>query len=334
MNIGLLKNGKFKFYKKEKDLLRDSIDMKYILVDNSTELKGPIYSIVKAEEIISKDDIVSVEIHFFYTDLDSPIHDTKILSNTIEIKSIDNRYSIEPLINLIHQIDLFKDELYYGPCIDIDVVLLHFKDGTTLDITGTSESKLNKRFRKYNMLTYADSVLDIWDQHHRKHIIFKNDEWYISDEIPNKFDYIGLSLYGSKVIYFMSYKKFKRLSTIKYMRVGIKDTAFLEVPIETPEIILGDINSDITIDATGADSDYYDNEETNFFSCKNFIDALSACLYYPQFMLIEKFIYNSVHQLTIDVDLINGFKYSLSITADETKYGICLFDILNKLLKI
>lgn len=318
MNIGLFKNGKFKFYKKEKDLLRDSGDMKYILVDNSTELKGSIYSIVKAEEIISKDDIVSVEIHFFYTDLDSPVHDTKILSNTIEIKSIDNRYSIEPLINLIHQIDLFKDELYYGPCIDIDVVLLHFKDGTTLDITGTTESKLNKRFRKYNMLTYADSVLDVWDQHHRKHIIFKNDEWYISEEIPNKFDYIGLSLYGSKVIYFMSYKKFKRFSTIKYMRVGIKDTAFLEVPI----------------DATDADSDYYDNEETNFFSCKNFIDALSACLYYPQFMLIEKFIYNSIHQLTIDVYLINGFKYSLSITADETKYGICLFNILNKLLKI
>lgn len=312
MNVGLMKNHNVKFYKKDKKILKDIDEIKYLLVNISTPLKGRLYTLAKSKDVhdIKDDDICEIDMDISYANVDVPCCDSTVLKSRIPIKSINNKFCIYPLLNEMYHFNYVKNEfIYIDNCINIDFIRFKLKNiNIEIDNEDVDDVEINKIFKKHNMRTYLADVTGT------NHIIIDNGKWYFSKKIPKVFDYILYNLH-SESTYLLTYDEYIRLYTIEDLIIKIWDkTIYSEY-----EYIQNDINE---IDCT------------NYIESKGVGNILEyVFLYFPQLIEMEKTIYKS--KLSLEIIIETKYKnYRLSIAEKEVSEGLCLFDIILKLLKM
>ena len=125
MKISLLYNGKYKIFEND-----DSIDFiisntQYLILDNSTSLKGKTYTLIDLSKINYakfKRSIAntSLKMELYYDSIDVPIDKSMTIQSEIPFNSMEKIFSIYPLIKQIFGFGYFK-ELY----LDADYINLY-----------------------------------------------------------------------------------------------------------------------------------------------------------------------------------------------------------------
>lgn len=312
MYIALNNDGTYKVYKKLDKLYKHLSYIKYIILEISTDLKGEIYTIIDAMNINVEYGDIEVKLDVEYESVDCPCNDTSSFYSLINIDNIERYYSIYPLIKQMLIYNYFMDNFMYdGPNINIVGISLYSdKFNITLDSYNMSDGKITKIFKKLRMDTCVSKITK-----YTKFLILKNGEWYVSESIPKHFDYVGIEMIGTESMYLLTEKQYKLLSSIVSLTIQMRD-----------ETIYDDGYFEDLVDSR-------DGNELLYFTTNKLAVILQSCLFFPQMLLLEHKVYNSTVSLEITVET-KDVNYELTISEKEAKYGICLFDILNKLLTI
>lgn len=306
--ICLNHDGTYKKINKVEKILKHKNEIVWYLIDISTKLKGPVYTISKTLSL-DKINMIKILLTIVYNVEDCPYSDASTLHYTINIDTIEKFYSIYPLINQMMTYNMYRENFYL---VSKDIIISNIEieaDNTIIEIDENDEDyMITKAFKRLNMTTSVYKLMGV------KFIILDNkNHWYISKDIPDDFYKIGLHVIGTESLYLLSRKQFIRLSSIKSMTINIGY----------------DIENDCKV---------YDDEsyilEDNTIDCNSIEAILSTCMFFPQMMSLERAVYDVSSEITIDIDLYNGNNYHLSITEKEARNPIFLFDIINKIIQI
>ena len=312
MYLALRYDGSYKNYKSINKLYDDINNTEYVIIDNSTSLKGPLYTMVEASKLTLKYHEIEVIIKVQYNCIDCPFSDYSLVKSLIEVDSIEKYYSIYPLIHQLLNYNFFiNDCMSEAPSITINEIYLKSDKFTIeLNIDMYGENKFRRVFKKLNMLTCVSKAID------DGYLIMSNDKWSISNDVPDSFDYIGIPVRGSESLYILNKKDFKRFNSIQAISIKMNDSSIYD-DSAFYEVILND----------------RDGSEVFEYECCSLDDIFQTCVYFPQLLSLEYYVYgNNVSlDVLIETDTIN---YQLMITEKEAIDGICIFDIINKLLKI
>lgn len=319
MNIGLLEDNSVKFYKNDKKMIKDIPNIKYVLLDISTALKGPIYTLIRAKDIpITQEelDLCKVKLNVTYVDSDAPFENSGSLVSEIPIKNISNRFSIYPLLEEFYYFNFIKESfLYIDNFINVYGVSVFIKENEIeIDNEETEEDEIYKIFKDLKLKTFLQEITD------GKCIIISDKKWYFvkNKNIPKVFDYIIYNT-GRESAYLLSYKEYLRLKSIENIEIKMRFNFNQED--EYMEIIYDDENyTGLLLDCD------------NKISIKDIDDILdSLFLFFPQAIQLERIIYGI--GISLEIEIETKFKnYKLSITEKEVGDGLCLFKIINKLL--
>lgn len=311
MYIALNKDGTYRQYKNIEKIYKDSHDVKYIIIENSTDLKGELYTIIDALNIKIERGDINVEIDVSYDCADCPCSDETSFKSNINIDNIERYYSIYPLLKQMMVYNYFIDDfMYEGPVININTVRLISDNFKVIIDNKTSDEDINKIFKKLNMDTCVSKVT-----RHTRFLILKDNMWFVSRDVPKHFDYIGVEVIGAESMYILSEEYYRLFDSILTLSISMKDKS----------IYANGYYSDLLADRGG--NEFLTVEFTTLSG------ILQLCVYFPQMLLLDRQIYNNSISLEINVEtkMIN---YNLVITEKEVRGGICLFDILKKLLKM
>ena len=323
MIIALLYDGRYKIYKNFEDVSIPKV--KYLVIDNSTILKGKTYTIIDASKIkddgIRKLGFMDLSMSISYAGIDTPCCNETTLQSNISLNGFEKVYSIYPLIKQLFSFNIYKDSyLSIDNMLSIDSITIKTKDKNkylicdNLEIDDCDDLLIKKWFNDFNLKTDVYNLLGS-----DNHLILKNGKWYIDKHIPQKFDYIGYNLPDIETIYLLKEKQFSRLSLIKNISIDIYDRTDY---------------SEIYGDYEYSEPHYIDEDFDNRLSCSSIEEFLQSCVYFPQLIELEKLIYgkNIALGITLSTPFLN---YNLHITEEETRVnGICLFKIINKLLQM
>lgn len=312
MYIALNSDGTYKVYKNINKVYRHINDIQYLILKNFTSLKGPSYTIIEASNIKFEHGDVEVEIGISYECVDCPCTDNTTIKSTITIDNIERYYSIHPLIKQMMYYNYFMDNFMYdGPTIDItDISLYNHKFEIELNSSNMNDQEIDSVFKNLHMNTCVSKVTK-----YTRFLILKDGDWYVSKKIPKSFDYLGIEIIGAETLYLLTEKQYYAFASIKNLSILLKDDNIYD------DIYYNDVINSREVD------------EILDFSTDKLSLILQACIYLPQMLVLEHTVYNNTVSLDIIVDTDN-LTYNLKITEKEASDGICLFDILNKLLNI
>lgn len=326
MDIALLTNGRYEIYKNDKKLIKNLNEMEYVMMDISTPMKGPVYSLVKANKIVAKSDVVEVYISISFCDTDCPADRCFTTSQVIKIQTLDNRYSVEPLIWQVYEMELFKDQaLYIDPGLSIDTIHLKIGTGEIIDISDIGDIELRKIFKSHYMLTYSDAV---FRDKAMSYIVLKNGRWKFTNNVPHTFDYIFIPRLDTNTLHFLSYAQYTRFSSVDTFSVQIYD-------ISPPWIMEEDkfLKRSHAFLKDTCDEVISSQNPTNSIHGNILSELLDVMLFYPQLMEFEKHVLDA--EFILDVLIKTDYRnYSLIIDEKDTSKPISFFTIINKLLQI
>lgn len=311
MNIGLLKDGTYTLYKKIDKVMDDLSELKYMIFDISTSLKGPVHTLVKPKYISNEKLDCSVDITVLYASFDCPSSDTTTIQYNLPIDKISNRYNIYPLIKQMWDFNYYKD---YMDIVDtaLTIVNISLKIGNNIieineDI---SENEIEKIFKSYKIITNVISLKE-------KHIILYKNKWFLSKTIPNKFDFILYNLKTNESLYLLSYNQYKRFEDIYSFSIQMFDRWHVE---------------DYDNITYGENYDYIDPD--NYIDSDNLTSILESCLYFPQYIELEKYIYHNKMGVVLNIET-SVKNFSLLVSEKEfVEYPIKVFDIINKIIQM
>jgi hypothetical protein len=329
MIITLNSDGSYSKYKSYKKFLKHANLYTYALFNISTQLKGPVFTAVKNVNTLAVNQFIKlneegypiqVQLDVLYDSDDTPTEDAIHLTENIEINSIEKFYSINPLIQ---QVSLFNEFSTYSLlnissiCIENVHLITNTMKGRCI-IDALKDLEFDKMKDSLSMNTDVSQLFDEKMNRENKYMILKNNKWKTVEEkdIPNIFDYIGIDIFGTESFYLLSYEQYLLFSSIEKVNFEIIDRDMPDEKFKNYEIEPFDIEP------------YIMTAETTTIQ-----DLLEICLLFPQLLLLEKTIYNVSNGLFIQV--ITKYKvYKLYISSVETSQGICLFEIINKLISM
>lgn len=309
MNIILNNDGSYELIKKGSKIDNRMDNAKYVVVDISTPLKGPIHTIIKPKYFSNEKLDCKVDLLVLYAAVDCPASDTSTFHYSLLLDNLNHRYNIYPLIQQMIDFNFYKSEF---AIIDTEITIINititFDNNTIIEINeDTMDENLQEIFKKLKLLTSV-SKLD------NNHIILKNNKWYASDVIPLHFDYIIYNIKESESMYLLTEKQFNRLCIIDELSITM----------------YGRYGYYLDFNKT---TDIFDAED-NYINAHGIANILRSCLYFPQYIELEKFIYHSKMVLKILVDTFIK-TYNLVVTDEEFDNNpIQLFNIVNKLLQL
>lgn len=288
MNYICYKNGEICPLRKK---VKDTTDVKFYLIDISTNKKGPVYTIVKDINYDFDNEPILVSIDCSYSDSDVPFTRSNIFQSRYEIDTINKYYSIYPLVKQMCAFNTFM-ELYDGFVqYQLSIDELTIKYGKNLiQIMDTAFDKLiRKSFKKMKMATSVSSISE-----QEFFIVIKNHKYKIVtdlDCIKNEtFDSIFISIPYTETGYLLTYTEYLFLDAMTMMEVSI-------------------INKDEYFE--------YETRVLEFFA---FEEYLSALLFIPQLMMIEKEIFYRDQELNYSISFyFNQRKCSIEITEEDLK---------------
>lgn len=310
MNIGLYQNGDYKIFKNTKKMYKKKEDFKYVVLDSSTGLKGPLHTLVNvvcSEEYMKNVDIL---IKVSYNANDCPFSDTSTIKSHYDINSIEKFYSIYPLVRQMLNFNTFKNDFeYIDNEMNVDRITMH-SDNFEIELDEEVEDDvIRKAFKEIKMMTYVRRAFK------SRYLILDNDTWFFSKVIPKKFDYIGIEIEDMESFYLLTEEEYKRFRAITHLRIDFD-------------------NSTIYTDTYYHDliETMYPADNHNYMECMSLKSILETAIFLPQLLILEQYVYNSSAFLQLEIDTLHK-SYHLNITDKETQSGICLFDIINKLLQ-
>lgn len=290
MNYICYENGEIRPLRKK---LKDTTNVKFYLIDISTDKKGPVYTIVKDINYDFDNDPMIVSIDCSYSDSDVPFTKNNIFQSRYEIDTINKYYSIYPLVKQMCVFNTFM-ELYDGFIqYQLSIDELTIKYGKNLiqikDIDTKFDKSIRKSFKKMKMSTCVSLISE-----QEFFIIIKDHKYRIItdlDSIKNdSFDYIFISIPYTETGYLLTYIEYLFLDAMTMMEVSI-------------------INKD----------DYFEYE-TRVLEFFAFEEYLSALLFIPQLMMIEKEIFYHDQELNYSISFyFNQRKCSIEITEEDLK---------------
>jgi len=310
MNIILNKDGTYEIIKNEAKIERSIKNAKYIIIDISTALKGPVCTLIKPKYLSSEKVDCQIDLLLIYAATDCPASDTSTFHYSLPLDSINHRYNIYPLMKQMIDFNYYKCEFdIVDTEITIDNISVLFDGKVAIEINeDIMDEYIDKTFKQLKLIT---SVLELEDENH---IILKNNKWYASSEIPTHFDYILYNIKGNESLYLLTEKQFNRFCLI-----------------DSVSIKMYRCYDDITYHKST--TDVFEDED-NYITTTGISNILTSCLYFPQYIELEKNIYNSKMALTISIETPIKI-YNLKITEKEFNNNpIELFNIINKLLQL
>lgn len=310
MNICLFKDKSYKIVKNAKIINKYLNDIKYIVLDISTFMKGPTHTIVKPKYYNDGEKDVVVKMNVSYSFPDCPGDDITTFKYTLKIDSPNSRYNVYPLMNQMMAFNGFKyDSNIIDSEINIDFIELCFNDLNEEIVIDedTEEEDISKIFKELKMLTNESTLK-------KKHIILDKGEWFNTNHIPKKFDYILYNISGIETLYLLSYKEFMILKNINMCTIKMFRKYRYENSLNYAD---EEVDEDNSLDST------------------NVNEILEMCLYFPQYIELEKIIYSNTMHLEIELET-DYRKYRVYISEKEYRdnYQLSLFDIINKIISM
>ena len=315
MYIGLEESGKYVMYTREKDMILDRQKYKYLVMDISTGIKGPLHTIVKSKDIHSLPDSIDTEITIDLDRKDSPIDHVGVSKNHYPVKSYSTLYAI---IANIYQYDKYNAfiaeesyEMGIGDTITIgdikirynisseESIYFHYYYDVSCDFYERFIKQLNLRL--YTTKVFGDCSYIEFD---------KNGYWYTTDKISNNTKYVGMYIHGTKSFYILSKKLFERIEMV-----------------DGGELSLGHVEYDNL-----GNADLVQLCTFAIMGGRDFI--LPYLLFIPQYVLLYGYYLNGGLYGLLNVTS-NGKDYEIECTDYEmSKYGFSLFKIIKSVTKI
>ena len=286
---------------------------KKFLIDISTKMKGPVYTISNS---LPTDTLSSFKIglELNYSVEDCPYSDITNISYQIEINSIEKIFSIYPLIQQMISYNFY--------CDNFDIITKRIAitainiESSKLDMTieeYDDDRVIKKAFNRIGLVTDVAGFM-----YNRFLVLTKDNHWYFTKEIPKSFHRIGIPIIGTESLYLLNKKQYRRLSSIVELNItlGYNGEEACSISYST---------------------DYYDFSilETNYLECRTLESILETCLFFPQMISMEKVVYDKVSEIEINIVLDSGASYTIHIDEKEAEeHSIELFNILNKLIEL
>jgi len=312
MYVGLMENGKYEILKSDKDIFNNKSRYKLCIFDCSSSLKGPAHVIVKSKDIRYLPDELRIEVTVNIINPNSGLSYIDSVKLDYEIENLSMLYSV---VSNIYQYDLFNaymaeitydlDIVEYTMMIE-DIRIFHTKSNSDTTLTfkyyyDVPCDFLDKFLKSVNMNVVTDKVFKI----HQYLILDTDGFWYFAEKVPSTAKYIGISI-GGNTMYFINYKKYKRINKVSTIEVSIGGIGLYEVS-------------------------EYDQIFTFYECCLNY----SALIVIPQYILLFINFINPNILIYTSITLDDGTEYKLTTSTDELmKYGYSLFSIIDKLTKI
>lgn len=316
MYIGLVEDGRYEIFAREKDMIEKRSSFKYLVMDISTGIKGPLHTIVRSKDIHSLPESVDVELSIDIDRKDSPINQVGSSKNHYPINSYSMLYAI---IANIYQYDCYNafiaEEAYE---MDIGDVLM----------IGDIRIKYNiNHDESLHFHYYYDVECDFYDQFIKslnlqlytskafeddEYIEFdKNGMWFTTDKISNNAKYVGVYIAGTKSFYIISKKLFDRLDSVENAELSLGYTEYDN---------LG--NAELCQLATFA-----------IMGGRDLI--LPYLLFIPQYVLLYSYYLNGGMYGVLNILTDSGKEFVIECTDYElSKYGFSLFKIIKSVTKI
>ena len=319
MLFGLFYNNKYKIYDSVNKLKKDIHKIRYIIVDNSTSLKGPVYTLIDVKDVSFDDPVsITIKLTLSYAEIDQPCTNECVIPVTILSTKFEKKYSMYPLLKQILLFNRYEEEfLYNDNCLDIiGDIEISLNDREIYHINSESENTEKELKKICSKLRINTNVFDVLED---KHIVLKDNTWEFvkPDNIPFKFDYLFYNLIDTETMYmFSDYMTFYKFNKIEYFNISLLDKTDYDIIEEYSDYSMDDISTD------------------NRIVCEDLYSLLLTCIYLNQIIDLEFVIYSKLHELIITLkhDTVD---YKLIITEkDISKSNICLFDIIDRLLKI
>ena len=304
--------------KKVKEIKKtDCYNMKYALLDISTDRKGPVFTVVKSLNFDFKSDLIDILMDTSYAVYDLPyeIREDAILSSRHKISTINNYYNIYPLIK---QIFAFNNFIEVNSSLDSQLFIQQIQigyNGNVIEISEKdSDTTIKKIFKKLNMVTNTEEVLL------DRFLIIYKDTWDVYsfrdyNPLEMNFDKIGIMIPDTESLYLMSYKEFHLFNKLKSLELEF------QYEIDNPNSLFEEFD-DI-------------DESISILSVSSFIEYLELFIFIPQLILMEKAVYNNEVNIRLSVETKKDM-YSLIIDHKETNNPkhTCMYYIIKKLLKM
>lgn len=316
MYIGLNENGTYKVFQREGDMIENRSGYKYLIMDISTGIKGPLHTIVKSKDIHSLPESIDTEITIDIDRMDSPIDHVGSSKNHYPIRSYSTLYAIIANIYQYDRYNSFISEESYEMGI-----------GDTIMI-GDIKLKYNISYEEsIQFHYYYDVSCDFYEQFIRRmnlqlcttkvfgdaeYIEFdKNGSWYSTDKISDEAKYVGVYIDGTKSFYIISKKLFDRIDNVENGELSLGYTEYDD--LGSPDLV-----QLCTFAIMGG---------------RDFI--FPYLLFIPQYVLLYSHYLNGGLYGLLNILLDDGREYTVECTDYEmTKYGFSLFKIIKSVTKI
>ncbi len=305
----LLKDGSYTIFKKESELIKrcSKDEVRYIILDISTPLKGPVHTLVKPKHLSTNEVECHVDLYILYAAEDCPSSDASTFNYMLSADNVNSRYNIYPLIKQMIDFNYYKNNMdLIDSEITIENISISLEDKNIEINEEVSDKYIDKSFKDSRLIT------SVYNSVGESHVILKNGKWYATISIPMEFDFILFNMKSSESMYLLSYKEYLTFNSI--ISVTIK--------------IFGKCEDDYDTLQYG---ELYETED-NYIQASDIYSILETCLYFPQYVELERMICNSRMALVIELESITR---SCKLLITEKEYDvntIKIFDIFNKLL--
>lgn len=316
MYIGLRDNGTYKVFQREDDMIENRSEFKYLVMDISTGIKGPLHTIVRSKDIHNLPDSIDTEITIDIDRKDSPIDHVGNSKNHYPIKSYSTLYAI---IANIYQYDRYNSfiaeesyEMGIGDTImigDIKIsynisydesIRFHYYYDVSCDFYEQFIKRLNLQL--FTTKVFGDDAYIEFDKH---------GHWYTTDKVSDNTKCVGVYIDGTKSFYIISKKFFDRIDMVDGGELSLGYTEYDN---------LG--NPDLMQLCTFA-----------IMGGRDFI--LPYLLFIPQYVLLYDYYLNGGLYGLLNISLENGQEFTVECTDYEmSKYGFSLFKIIKSVTKI
>lgn len=316
MFVGLDEYGKYKIYKSSEVLVKNKDKFKYCVFDCSTELKGPLHTLVKSCDIVASPEVVKVDVTMSYVGADIPWKDT---FNKVYEYKIGSKSELYALASMMYQYEAFNLFMYdhLTECteeIDITELKLYCQKSAskeeTVDILHyyyDCPCSFLKDFLKVHGMNVST-----WKVLKNKFLcLMSNGEYVISKTIPENTKYVGVPVMAAESFYIISYKKFFRFHHITDIEFAICANNY--------DYILNGSDSTILVD---------------FYLGGGISSLYSGMLFIPQFVLMQReFRDNKDIDISINITC-NDVNFDVYATKYDVAKGISLFKIIDNITKI
>lgn len=313
MHIGLMKDNSYKIFEKDKEIKKDNQNLKYLIVDISTKLKGPLHTLVKGNKLNLdnlEDMIMEMEVYYDTASFDDyPSSNYHSFPQKYVLDSIGRKYNLNPLILQYVNFNEYHDNFLVANYITIGNILLDNKI-----INGDSDDmNFSRTLENLNLMTHVKSLKG-------NHIILANNVWHIDKKIPKKFDYILYNLEEIESLYLLSYKQYKRFCKVDQSNIELY---YLWNDTEEFESLI--MNNKASSEGL---------EPDNYKILNGIKELLESFIYFPQFSILERAVNNT--EVVLKIYITKG-KDIIRLTISKEEFStipISLFSIYNTLLKI